>query len=167
MITPRRPFFSFADNQSALRAAAASWVGTPFHAHASVKGHGVDCVHFVAAVFIECGALASFDPPAYTMDGGQHRDSSQVLAWIEANPRFTKVRLDLLGVGGLWPGDVLCFRISRNDSAHHVGLFLGGPEWQLASAMQRYGVTIRTLKDRTWGCRLTGAYRLLEPGTGS
>jgi cell wall-associated NlpC family hydrolase len=147
----------------ALRSAVVGWIGTPFHAHASVKGHGVDCIHFAAAALIESGALGVFDPPAYTMDGGQHQPASQVLAWLEAHPRFQKVHLDVREKSELWPGDVLCFRIHRRDAEHHVGIFLGGPKWELASAMQGYGVVVRTLKDSSWAKRLTAAFRPVEP----
>jgi hypothetical protein len=34
---------------------AKSWIGTPFHDGAKLKGVGVDCGQFVAAVFENCG----------------------------------------------------------------------------------------------------------------
>lgn len=40
---------------------AESWIGTPFHFGARVKGVGVDCAHFIAAVYEEAGVFSALD----------------------------------------------------------------------------------------------------------
>ena len=46
-------------------AAARGWIGTPYHAHARVRGAGVDCIHLLCAVFEEVGLISPIDPGMY------------------------------------------------------------------------------------------------------
>jgi hypothetical protein len=45
-------------------------------------------VQLVAAIYWETGAIDDPRFPDYTMDGGEHRISSQVLEWLEAHRQF-------------------------------------------------------------------------------
>ena len=153
-----RPFFRASSRLIALENIASSWVGTPFALGASVRGAGVDCVRFVAEVLRECGQISGYEFPAYTIDGGSHLDRSLVEEWLRPHPLFRELSG---GPADLLPGDVLEFRIGRGVE-HHVGLFAGWPSGNLWSSMGNDGVKVRTLRDSSWGRRLSRCWRPME-----
>lgn len=148
-----RSYFDDADRQARLREVARAWAKTPFHPHAAIRGVGVDCVNLLAAIYTESGALDGWEFPAYTMDGGDHRHTSQVLAWLDAHEKFARLPED----APLVPGDLLSFRLGRVP--HHVGLYLG--ERLFIHALRHCGVTESRLDDPTFGKRLKARYRPL------
>lgn len=91
-------------------AEARSWIGTPFHHHACVKGVGVDCIHLAIGVCKMIGIISrEYEAPAYSMtpDGvslQQHCDRN-----------MTRVRMD-----EMQPGDLCLFAISLDPQ--HVGI---------------------------------------------
>lgn len=146
---------------------AGRWVNTPFRAHSMICQAGVDCVHLAAALYIATGALMEFQPPAYSLDGGQHNSVSKVVTWMDTNPSFSRVlRLQetkTIGEGlrdCIAPGDLLCFRF--NLSEHHVGVVIHGK--QLIHAPAKRKVVIGTLSDPVYLRCLTAAYRPMGPG---
>lgn len=62
---------------------ALSWLGTPYHHAADVKGSGVDCAMLLVRVFIDTGIVEPFDPRPYPPDWYLHRDEERFLGWIE------------------------------------------------------------------------------------
>lgn len=52
---------------------ARSWLGTPFHDHAGVKGAGCDCLHLIFRVAQACGYAPAGDPPPYKPQWFLHR----------------------------------------------------------------------------------------------
>ncbi|MBN2507026.1 MAG: hypothetical protein JXQ71_10060 [Verrucomicrobia bacterium] len=56
------------------------------------EGLGVDCVHLLISLLKEPGAIDGWQFPDYTMDGGDHRDTSQLLDWLDARPRLSTCR---------------------------------------------------------------------------
>jgi cell wall-associated NlpC family hydrolase len=64
-------------------AAARTWVRTPYHHMARVKGHGVDCAKLIIAAFVESGVNEDFDPGFYTPDWHHHRSQERYLEFIE------------------------------------------------------------------------------------
>lgn len=62
---------------------ALSWVGTPYHPGADIKGRGVDCAMLVVRVYVDSGLVPPFDPRPYPAEFGQHRDEERFLEWIE------------------------------------------------------------------------------------
>lgn len=139
-----------ADRQR-LRAIILSWVGTPFHPHAGIKGVGVDCVHLGAEIFREAGHVDGYAFPTYSLGAGHHRDASQLTDWLDACPRFQRVPRE----SPLEVADVLCFRIGR--CAHHLGVSVGGTRF--VHALQRRKVLVSQLDDPTYGRRLVAVYR--------
>lgn len=88
-------------------AEALSWLDTPYHHAADVKGVGVDCAMLLVRVFVDSGVLAPFDPRPYPHDWYLHHDRERFLGWIE---QFA-TRLD-------WrepelPGDVRLYNFGR------------------------------------------------------
>jgi len=147
----RTAFYSTPERQRLLAEAAERWLGTPFHPHACLPRIGVDCVHLLAAIYKETGALEGWEFPAYTMDGGDHRATSLVLEWLGSHPRFEGVPAG----EALQPGDLLCFRLGRVP--HHVGLLIPGNRF--IHAMRNYGVIESQLDDPTFAERFVTAYR--------
>ncbi len=147
----RAPFFNTPERIQLLSEAAGRWLGTPFHPHAGLPQVGVDCVHLLAAVYKETGALDGWEFPAYTMDGGDHRATSLVLEWLDRHARFERVPAGET----VQPGDLLCFRLGRVP--HHVGLLIAGNRF--IHAMRNYGVIESQLDDPTFAERFVAAYR--------
>jgi len=92
-------------------AEALSWVGTPFHDCAGVKGHGTDCVHLLIAVFANVGVIERFDPAPYRPQWFQHRDEPKFLDGMKAQGARQIDPAQAL------PGDVLMYNYGRH-AAH-------------------------------------------------
>ena len=150
--TERMPFFRDPMRCALIEAHALMWVGTPFVPHASIRGAGADCVQLAGCLYIEVGALDIFDPPKYSIDGGHHLRTSQVIEWIEQSGRFELAELAPA------IGDLLCFRIG--NIAHHVGVCFR--ESEFVHAIKDHGVVTGNLQDATWMKRLTAVYRPIE-----
>jgi cell wall-associated NlpC family hydrolase len=86
-------------------AVAMSWLGTPHHHHARVKGAGVDCGQFVAAVFEEAGVVAAFETDEYPHDWHLHRSEERYLGYVN---RYAKRIYD-----NPQPGDIVLYRYGR------------------------------------------------------
>ncbi|HNQ89009.1 MAG TPA: NlpC/P60 family protein [Verrucomicrobiota bacterium] len=144
-----RPLINTPEERERLRAIIESWVGTPFHAFAALKGVGVDCVHLGAEIFREAGHIEGYVFPAYAIDAGQHAERSVLLDWLDACPKFERIEQ------GGEVGDVFCFQFGR--CVHHLGVCVGGTRFihALARRRVRYG----QLDDPTYGRRLVATYR--------
>ena len=101
--------------QSDIVNAARSWIGTPYHHQASLKGVGCDCLGLLRGVWCEVMGSEPELPPPYAMD------------WAEASgeeclrdaARRHLIEIDPAKFGA---GDVLLFRMSRNAPAKHCGI---------------------------------------------
>ncbi len=62
---------------------AVSWLSTPFHDEAQVKGAGVDCATLLKAVFEEAGVLAPFELEHYSPTHFMHSTEERYIEWIE------------------------------------------------------------------------------------
>lgn len=93
------------DMQRALVVASSrTWIGTPYHHAADVKGSGVDCAMLLVRVYCDLGLVETFDPRPYTRDWFLHRDEEKYLGHLTS--RTHPVREP--GVG-----DIAVFRIGR------------------------------------------------------
>ena len=61
---------------------ARSWVRTPYHAQADIKGAGVDCGMLLVRVFVDSGLVPPFDPRPYADDWYLHRSEERYLGFI-------------------------------------------------------------------------------------
>ncbi len=95
-------------SESAQRAAviaeARSWIGTPYHNCADIRGVGVDCGMLLVRVFVDTGLCAPFDPRPYPVDWHLHRCEERYLGFI-----FERARQ----IGSAEPGDVMVLRYGR------------------------------------------------------
>lgn len=90
--------------RAAVVAEARSWIRTPYHHAADVKGHGVDCAMILIRVYSAVGLIEPFDPRPYTRDWFLHRSEEKYLGLLF--DRAHEVREPGLG-------DVVVFRIGR------------------------------------------------------
>ena len=96
------------DTQAAICAEARSWLGTPYHHLADVKGVGVDCAMLVVRVFVAVGMVpADLDPRPYAWDWHLHQGAEKYRDW-----------LDIYGdeVTNVEPGDIALWRFGRTYS---------------------------------------------------
>ena len=54
--------------RTALVDAARSWLNTPYHHKARVKGAGVDCAQLLIGVYTDAGLIEAFDTGDYPPD---------------------------------------------------------------------------------------------------
>ena len=94
--------------REAVVAEAESWVGTPFHHAARVKGAGVDCLMLLAEVYERAGIIGRVEPRFYVPDWHLHRDAER---YMEGLLRYARP-ID----GPPEPGDIGLFRFGRTFS---------------------------------------------------
>jgi NlpC/P60 family putative phage cell wall peptidase len=94
---------------------ARSWLSTPYHHLANLKGVGVDCAMLVVEVFKACGLTPpDLDPRPYAPDWHMHHSREVFLDWLQqfADP-----------VDRPLPGDVAVWRFGRTYS--HGAIVVG------------------------------------------
>jgi len=119
-----------------LVAEARTWVGTPYHHHARVKGAGVDCAQILAAVYEAVGLVPHLDLGNYSPQWHLHHGEEAYLQWLH---HVGAHRL----ADGLHPqpGDVGVWRFGRTFS--HGGIVVdGGPDPLIVHAYIRRGVIV-------------------------
>jgi NlpC/P60 family putative phage cell wall peptidase len=94
---------------------ARTWLGTPYHYQASLRGVGTDCIGLVRGIYRELYGLDAETPPAYSRD------------WAEGQGRETLIeaaRRHLIEIPktDASPGDVLVFRYRAGALAKHAGV---------------------------------------------
>ena len=133
---------------------ALSWLNTPYHSMAKIKGVGVDCAQLLIGVYEEAGILKPGEiiHGAYTHDFHLHRSEEKYLSWIE---KYCD------RVNQSEPGDIVTFKFGRCVS--HAGIVLDWP--RIIHAYVGYGVIISNyddaiLCDNGGTSRLHGIYRV-------
>lgn len=119
-------------NESAravVLAEARSWLGTPYHHHARVKGAGVDCAQILIAVFAACGLIPEIDTGDYPPDWMLHRDEERYLGFV---------RRYAAEVEAPAPGDLVLYRVGRCYA--HAGIVVDWPV--IIHAVRREGVVL-------------------------
>jgi NlpC/P60 family putative phage cell wall peptidase len=129
-------------------AAARSWLGTPYHDQASVRGAGCDCLGLARGVWREVVGPEPFPIPPYSRD------------WGEAGPREVLAegaRACMIEVAPAEapPGALLIFRMRERAIAKHLGIL--SESGTLIHARERLGV-IEEPFTRAWRRRLAFAF---------
>lgn len=92
--------------REAIVTEARSWIGTPYHTHAGVKGVGVDCGMLLVRVYTTVGLLPEgTDLPNYAPDWYLHEQSS---GWVEDYLSSFTHEVDTVDLG-----DILLFKYGR------------------------------------------------------
>lgn len=96
---------------------AFSWVDTPYHHQAKVKGVGVDCAQLVAGVAENVfPKLKPINSPVYSIEWHMHNREEKMCQIIES---FGCERIELEDKA---PGDILTFKFGRVQS--HMGILV-------------------------------------------
>lgn len=129
---------------------ARTWIGTPYHHQASLKGVGADCLGLVRGVYAEVKGHPAATPPAYTPDWAEARGEETLLT--AAMRHLRQVSTDEAR-----SGDVLIFRMRAGSPAKHAGILVSSSSF--VHAAERYGVSEVALS-AWWRRRLVAAFAL-------
>lgn len=97
---------------------AASWIGTPYHPCARVKGAGADCLTFIAGVYEAAGLIEPVDLAPYPPDWHLHHDEERYLKGVL--DYCVEIDADPL------PADIALWRFGRCYS--HGAIVIAWPE---------------------------------------
>jgi NlpC/P60 family putative phage cell wall peptidase len=129
-------------------ATARSWLGTPYHDQASLRGVGCDCLGLARGVWREVVGAESFPVPPYSRDWGE-TGPHEVLA-----ERARRMMSEIAPTDAV-PGALILFRMAPRAIAKHVGI-LTGPE-HFIHAYERLGV-IEEVMTPIWRRRIAFAF---------
>ena len=96
---------------------ARTWLKTPYHHAAAVKGAGVDCLMLLAQVYQACGLIEPPVIPYYPMDVMMHRGHETYLDGVLHYAHQ---------VDAPQPGDIALWKFGRMFS--HAGIVVAWPE---------------------------------------
>jgi NlpC/P60 family putative phage cell wall peptidase len=129
-------------------AVARSWLGTPYHDQASLRGIGCDCLGLARGIWREVVGPEPFPMPPYSRDWGE-TGPREVLA-EGARSMMIEVALD-----GAEPGALVLLRMRPKAIAKHVGI-LTAPD-RFIHAYERLGVVEQPLTS-AWQRRIAFAF---------
>ena len=109
------PIITNGQARAAVVAEAMSWIGTPYHHHARLRGVGVDCAQILIAVYAGLGLAPEIDPGSYAPDWHLHHGEELYIGWLE--------KAGARRVEQPEPGDVGLFRFGRTFS--HGAIYCG------------------------------------------
>lgn len=95
------------EQRQAIIAEAFSWINTPYHLNARIKGVGVDCGNFVLAAFVNAGLVEDADLGDRKPDFHLHRGEEIYLKWLDVYCRKLDESEDILS------GDIVVFQFGR------------------------------------------------------
>ncbi len=120
-----------AAQRAAVVAEAQTWIRTPYRHHARLKGVGVDCAQFPAAVYEACGLVPHL-APRYSAQWHLHHDVEAYLAWVR--PHAREITAD-----EIQPGD---FGIWRFGRAYSHGAIIVRPPEVIHAVLREGGVVL-------------------------
>jgi cell wall-associated NlpC family hydrolase len=133
---------------------ARTWLGTPYHHCADVKGAGVDCAMILVRVYAACGLLpASFDPRPYSPQWHLHRGEELYQAWIAA--------AGAIETGSPRAGDVGLWKFGRAYS--HAAILVDSGAGEIIHALKDAGrVTLGAVYEQPLAGRACKWYRVVK-----
>ena len=134
------------ERQAAIVAEAESWLNTPYHHAADIKGVGVDCAMLPVCVYHALGLIPRIDPRPYPHDWMLHRSEERYLGWVE---KFA-ARVDAPE-----PGDLVLFRVGR--CLAHGGIVIST---DLMIHADLHARRVEHCEIRRWADRLGGYWRI-------
>jgi cell wall-associated NlpC family hydrolase len=100
-------------------AIAHTWLGTPFHDHARVKGAGCDCATFLLETFEEAGLIPHTDVGHYSPQFFMHSPEERYLGWVLKFGREIPVEQTK-------PGDIVLYKLGL---CYAHGALIVEPGW--------------------------------------
>jgi len=129
-----------------------TWLGTPYHHQARVKGAGVDCAMLLCEVFESCGMIPHIDPRPYPADWHLHQSEEKYLGWIKQYADPVPDGEEPL------PGDIVLYTFGRTVS--HAGIVI---DWPIIIHAYRGQGCVMAEGDRgELGNRLAGFWRVRD-----
>ena len=135
-------------NPNRVVAVARSWLGTPYHDQASLRGVGCDCLGLARGVWREVVGDEPFPIPPYSRDWGE-TGPHEVLA--EGAQRM----MTEIFIADSTPGALVLFRMAPSAIAKHVGILTGADSF--IHSYERLGV-IEEVLTPTWRRRIAFAF---------
>ena len=142
-----------ADTRARIVALARTWLGTPYHHQASLRGVGCDCLGLLRGVYAELYGAEPEAPPPYTPSWAEDRGQETLR---DAAARH----LVALEPGAAEAGDVLLFRWRDRLPAKHCGIRSGSSH--MIHAYDGHAV-VETWIPPAWSRRIAYAFRFPEP----
>ncbi len=136
------------NQREVIIAEALSWIGTPYHHQASLKGVGADCLGLVRGVWRGVNGYDAEVPPAYSRDWAEAAGEETLLAAAGRHMRP-------IDIADMQPGDVLIFRFRASLPAKHVGVLTGALTF--VHAMEG-GAACDVALSSWWRRRIAGAF---------
>jgi len=127
---------------------ARSWLGTPYHDQASLRGVGCDCLGLARGVWREVVGPEPFPIPPYSRDWGE-------IGPCEVLADGARRMMPEIAPADTDPGALVLFRMQPRAIAKHVGI-LTGPDAFL-HAYERLGVIEEPLT-ASWRRRIAFAF---------
>ena len=134
---------------------ARSWLGTPYHDQASLRGVGCDCLGLARGVWREVVGDEPFPIPPYSRD------------WGETGPREVladgaRAMMLEIAPSDAPPGALVLFRMMPRAIAKHVGILTGPAQNDMTAgsfihAYERLGVIEQPLTS-VWQRRIAFAF---------
>jgi cell wall-associated NlpC family hydrolase len=128
--------------RAAIVSEAMSWLRTPYHHEANIKGVGVDCAMIMIEVFSAVGLIKHFDPRPYRPDWHLHQKEERYVNHLEEfmhrveeyvpEGRGKTAKFNAEAVRNTQPGNVVVWRVGRTFS--HGGIITRWPYVIHASA---------------------------------
>lgn len=136
-------------NSQDLVTLARSWIGTPYHNRAAVKGQGVDCIGLIRGLWAEIHKTIP-DVPHYSPRWSARNKGEETL--LNAARQYL-IEVDASTRGS---GIVLGFRIHPKGIAQHCGIMTTMTEMVHSySGHQVYEVTMGT----RWESKVVAAFK--------
>ncbi len=129
-------------------AAARSWLGTPYHDQASVRGAGCDCLGLARGIWREVVGPEPFPMPPYSRDWGE-------CGTVEVLAEGARTMMPEIAPADAGPGALVLFRMRAGAIAKHVGI-LTGPD-RFIHAYERLGVIEQPISP-CWRRRIAFAF---------
>ena len=129
--------------------AARSWLGTPYHDQASVKGVGCDCLGLIRGVWREVVGPEPMPVPPCSRDWGEAGP-------VEVLAEAARAAMIELPIDEARTGDVVLFRMRQGAIAKHAGIL--SPNSHFIHAYERTGVIEEPLTE-PWRRRIAFAFR--------
>jgi cell wall-associated NlpC family hydrolase len=121
---------SMSKQRGAVVAEALTWLNTPYHHAARIKGAGVDCAMLPAEVYRAVGLIPDFAVAHYPPDWHLHRDAERYLDIVTRHAREVPATTG--------PGDFVLYRWGRCFA--HGAIVIAWP--QIVHAVAHVGVVL-------------------------